>query len=145
MAKVRHMKVEVTLNAMSKHSKVVPAWEVPVLEAQWGENLVIRDEAIFLDRELPEPSDEFERLSQQYGPKHADTPFVAAVYGNFGPGVNTLRDEISRAAGVQPRPVVPPVTAGEPVDVGDSEGGDSESDDYADLSGDADGDAEADA
>ena len=33
-------------------------------------------------------------MAARYGPKNEDTPAVAQVYGNFGPGTIALRNEI---------------------------------------------------
>ena len=145
MAKIRHCKVRVTLNELSVHTKNVPEWEVGVLQAQWGDNAHIVDDNVIIEGALPDPRDEFERLAQLYGPKHSETPFVAAVYGNFGPGVNALRDAIARAAAPVPvfaeeAPVVADDDSG--VDASPEEGGDSD-DFYADLAGDVTEPAEA--
>ena len=100
-----------------------------------------------LEADLPDPRDEFERLAQLYGPKHHDTPHVAAVFGNFGPGVNALRDAIARAATplVQmPAEDVPVVADSEPVVETDlDEGGDSDDEFFTDLAGDVTEPAEA--
>lgn len=165
MAQIRFYKVQITLNELSKHVKNVPEWEVGVLQAQWGDDaLVIEDETspFTVERKLPDPKDEFQRLAQSYGPRHGDTPFVASVYGNFGPGINALRDAIARAS--QPIPAAPPevdVTeqsppdeilerANEPVAAGGTpvsellgdEGGDPTVNDFADLAGNAADEAE---
>lgn len=107
MAKVRYYNVEVTLNELAKHVKEVPEWEVGVLQAQWGDNAVVlnEDEPTIIERKLPDPRDEFERLAQLYGPRFGDSPYVASVFGNFGPGVNRLADAILGSA--KPRVVVP--------------------------------------
>ena len=63
---------------------VVAPWETPVLRAMYGEDV----------------EDEFARLALKYGPKNSETPIVAAVYGNFGPGVAKLRNAINRVYGV---------------------------------------------
>lgn len=145
--KVRHVKVEVTLNKMSKHEVTVPEWELPVLQAQWGSAVVILDDNILIDRKLPEPNDEFARLAQRYGPKHEETPYIAGVYGNFGPGVNALRTAIIESTKerleMPVEPNIAPLAAGSEGATGEgsNEGGDPE--DFADLTGDATENAEA--
>lgn len=148
MAKARFYKVEVALNKMSTTVAHVAEWEVPVLIAQWGDDarIVEGDEGMTIeDIKLPEPRDEFERLAQRYGPKHEDTPYVAGVYGNFGPGVNALRDAMIRATQPLPPPIEEEVEAlgsgegsldagvGE-AGVNANEGGDLD-DDLTDLTG----------
>lgn len=165
MAQVRYFKVRITQNQMTQHVVEVPEWEVGVLMAQWNDDAeVIEDETspFTVSRKLPQPRDEFERLAQRYGPKHEETPFVAGVFGNFGPGVNKLRDAIIEST--KERQVFPtdededlsifddeaigePVAAGGiPVsELGLDEGGDLpiNLDDLADLTGDATEGAEA--
>ncbi len=78
---------------------VVAPWETPVLRAMYGEDVeeVGKEE---VTRAAPDVEDEFARLALKYGPKNSETPIVAAVYGNFGPGVAKLRNTINRAYGV---------------------------------------------
>lgn len=146
MAKIRYVNVRITLNELSAHTKKVPEWELGVLQAQWGDNVQVVGDPVIVEGKLPEPRDEFERLAQLYGPKHAETPFVAAVFGNFGPGVNALQDAIVRSA--QPIRAVPmeapAVAAGGTQGTGvNDEGGDDYLDDLSDLAGDVTEDAEA--
>lgn len=71
----------------------VPRWEIPVLQVIHGNDIVVVGQKI-VERAIPEPSAEFQRLADRYGPKNEDTPAVAAVYGNYGPGTQALRREI---------------------------------------------------
>lgn len=77
---------------------VVAPWETPVLRAIYGDDLEVTGEEV-INRAPPEAEDEFARLALKYGPKNSDTPTVAAVYGNFGPGVTKLFNTINRAYG----------------------------------------------
>ena len=71
----------------------IPRWEVPVLQAIHGNDAAVTGQKI-IKRPIPDPADEFTRLAARYGPKNAETPAVAQVYGNFGPGTIALRNEI---------------------------------------------------
>lgn len=96
MSKVRFLKVEITQNSLLKTIAEVPQWEAQVLLAVWGEDAVVQGE-VATTRELPDPRDEFARLANKYGPKDDDNPFVARVYGNFGPGIRALEKEFQAA------------------------------------------------
>jgi len=71
----------------------VPRWEIPVLQVLHGNDLQVTGQTI-VKRAIPDPSAEFQRLADRYGPRNEDLPAVAAVYGNFGPGTQALRREI---------------------------------------------------
>lgn len=104
-------KVEVRVSELQTTVVTCAPWETPILQAIYGEDSaeVIGQEAV--DRKLPDPQDEFTRLAVRYGPKNAETPVVAAVYGNFGPGLNALRRAISACAEVAEKPLeVPELT-----------------------------------
>lgn len=48
--------------------RAVGAWEVPILELVHGSDKIeVLDEVTEVDRELPEPLAEFERLERRYG------------------------------------------------------------------------------
>ncbi len=151
MAQVRYFKVNVTLNPMTQQVVEVPEWELHVVQAQWGDDAqIIEDSEFTVERKLPDPRDEFERLAQRYGPRFEDTPHVASVYGNFGPGVNALRDAIAASTKPVPAPFVEetaPVAAGgvSVAELGLDEGGDTEInlDELAALTGDDTESAEA--
>ncbi len=96
MAKVRQLKVEVTQNSLLKTVSDVPQWEAQVLLAVWGEDARIIGEEV-VERNIPDAGDEFARLAFKYGPKDDDNPFVARVYGNFGPGIRSLAREFEAA------------------------------------------------
>lgn len=99
MHNVTYIHTEITMNKMAKHVAVLPEWEFHVIQAARGEEACNAVGEEIIERpELPDPRDEFERLAQKYGPKdEADTPYVAQVYGTFGPGVKKLRDAIASA------------------------------------------------
>lgn len=105
MSKVRMLKVEITQNSLLKTVADVPQWEAQVLLAVWGEDAQVVAE-YFEDREIPEANDEFARLAFKYGPKDDDNPFVARVYGNFGPGINALEREFIASMPAEAQPTV---------------------------------------
>ena len=71
----------------------VPRWEVPVLQVIHGNDIKVVGQKV-VERAVPQPAVEFQRLADRYGPKNEDLPAVAAVYGNYGPGTQALRNEI---------------------------------------------------
>lgn len=88
--------LDIRLTELHTQRIKVPAWETPVLLAIHGENVSqIGDKVI--ERGVPDARDEFTRLANRYGPKVGDTPYVASVYGNFGPGINALANAIKGA------------------------------------------------
>jgi hypothetical protein len=85
--------MEITKNKMQVSVCEVPQWEAQVLLGLWGDDARVVD-TVEEERELPDPSTEFERLANKYGPKDEDVPVVAKVYGSFGIGNNALAREI---------------------------------------------------
>lgn len=76
----------------------VPPWEVAVLAAVNGEDRVQIIGETPVNKMLPDPAAEFDRLVTRY--KHSgdnETPFVAAVYGVGQRGVEALAKEIEKA------------------------------------------------
>ncbi len=96
MSTIKFINAVIQKNALTQVHVCVPPWEYALLEGIYGADVQAIDERE-VEREVPDPRDEFERLAIRYGPKNADTPIVAAVYGNFGPGVKALALEMSRA------------------------------------------------
>ena len=92
MSRITHTQITITKNPMLKVPVVVPQWEAHVLLALWGEDAQVTG-TIVIDRVLPETNDEFTRLANKYGPRDEDIPFVARVYGSFGPGLRGLAKE----------------------------------------------------
>lgn len=96
MTKILHLNVDVTISELAKHRITIPAWELPVVEATWPEAVSVVEE-VTIERALPDAADEFTRLATKYGPKNEDVPTVAAVFGNFGPGVRALEADIAKS------------------------------------------------
>ena len=92
MARITHTQIEITKNPMLKVPIEVPQWEAHVVLALWGDDAVITGTVVH-KREVPDANDEFTRLANKYGPRDEDIPFVARVYGSFGPGLRALRNE----------------------------------------------------
>lgn len=83
--------VHVRLSELHTQQLVVPPWEVPVLQAVHGDADVQVVGSVTLDRELPEPTAEYERLERRYGrDSKSEQAYVAMVYGQFGAGIANL-------------------------------------------------------
>jgi hypothetical protein len=93
MAQVKVLRVKVTQNKLLATVSRVPQWEAHVLLAAWGDDAQIIGED-YDERPVPDINDEFKRLADKYGPKDEDTPYVAKVFGSFGPGLRALENEI---------------------------------------------------
>lgn len=97
---LKFMKVEIRRNESHTLPLEVAAWEVPILQAVHGDVEVIEEKLV--DREAPDAADEFARLANRYGQVRNEDggkgiPYVASVYGNFGPGTATLARAIKAA------------------------------------------------
>jgi hypothetical protein len=96
---IEFKKVQIRVSELQTNVVAVAPWEVAVLQAIYGEDEAKVVGTMDIDRAAPEPADEFARLAVRYGPKHAEMPVVAAVYGKFGPGVAALAQAIEKACG----------------------------------------------
>lgn len=85
--------LDIRMSEVQTQRVVCPRWETPVLQALHESGVYVLEQTV-LEREIPNPGSEFTRLAARYGPKNEDVPYVAAVYGRFGPGVKALRNEI---------------------------------------------------
>lgn len=96
---LKYIQATIRLSEMHTQNISVPAWEFPVVQAVHG-NGVKETGTVTVDRPVPAASDEFQRLANKYrAPAGSpDTPYVAQVYGAFGPGLANLQKEIDRAA-----------------------------------------------
>ncbi len=115
MSRITHTQITITKSPMLKVPVEVPQWEAHVLLALWGDDAQITGTIVY-DRELPETNDEFTRLANKYGPRDEDIPFVARVYGSFGPGLRGLENEFQASTAGSPvasvteaLPVVPEI------------------------------------
>lgn len=90
-------------SAVTVITKQVWPWELPVLEAQFGEGRIsVRDDST-IDRELPEAEAEFERLANAYGIGGRGMTCVEEAYGPGSRGVSALRKAI-KASVSRPAP-----------------------------------------
>ena len=93
---VTYHKLDVRTSELQNARVEVPAWEAPVLQAVHGENVVFVSDSL-VERDAPDAADEFRRLGNKYRGEADDPPFVAAVYGQFGPGIAALKTAIDAA------------------------------------------------
>jgi hypothetical protein len=92
MTRITHTQIEITKNPLMKIVVEVPQWEAHVVLALWGEDANVTG-TVVRERKVPQSNDEFTRLANKYGPPDEDIPFVARVYGSFGPGLRSLENE----------------------------------------------------
>jgi hypothetical protein len=98
------VRVQIRKNEAFTVECAVPPWEVPILNAVHGPDNVKEVGHKLIDRALPEPQDEFDRLNNRYKRSRDEngaisTPYVHMVYGQLG--VQKLADAI-KAAFVEP-------------------------------------------
>jgi hypothetical protein len=98
MFKVKYSTVEIRLNETMTVHRTVYAWEVPILQAMHDSVKPVRDNFVAVSV-IPAPDTEYNRLSEVYKTVTNDDgskgpTYVSAVYGNFGPGTQTLRKAI---------------------------------------------------
>lgn len=84
-------------------AKQVWPWELPVLEAQFGEGRISVKDDSETERELPDAEVEFERLAMAYGLGGRGMTCVEEAYGPGSRGVKELRKAIN-AATAKPAP-----------------------------------------
>ncbi len=83
------VKVSVHRNPMERHVSVVHDYEVPILNAMFGdENVQLEpfDEGEAYDTGDIDPAGEYERLGARYGANESGVPWVQFVYGRFEDG-----------------------------------------------------------
>ena len=92
--KLRFLELDIRVSELQTSRVSVASWEYPVLQAVWGDSVSMVNE-VLIDRDSPDPADEFRRLANRYGSAEVEgAPFVSAVYGQFGPGVAALANAI---------------------------------------------------
>lgn len=95
---ILYQKLDIRASELTTIRVIVAAWESPVLQAVHGDNVSFVSEAIIDHKKAPEAGDEFARLAERYkGESEEAIPPVAAVYGQFGPGVAALQKAIEAA------------------------------------------------
>lgn len=116
MSRVTHTQITITKNPMLKVPLEVPQWEAHILLALWGEDAQVTGTVVY-ERDIPETNDEFTRLANKYGPRDEDIPFVARVYGSFGPGLRGLEQEFRASIANSPVASVADPENAEPVEL----------------------------
>lgn len=95
---VKYIVADVRLSELHTQRVKVPVWEFPILQAIHDANITAAGEETILRIRVPDAADEFTRLAQRYRePEPGQPPYVAAVYGLFGPGVIALGNAINAA------------------------------------------------
>jgi hypothetical protein len=103
MSKIKHHVLEVRRDELLTVSRIVPAWELPVLQAIHGADAITEVGETSLERELPNAGDEYHRLENRYGKSkkddNSDGPtYISLVYGENIMGVRALNAAIQGAA-----------------------------------------------
>lgn len=85
-------KLEVRLNPLHTQALVVPAWEALILAAIHGQEDVKDVGEEFVDRDYPDPAQEFDRLDRRFHAPAEDPeePYVAQIFGQGPLGVQQL-------------------------------------------------------
>lgn len=97
---MQYVTVKVKRDTNTVHHKVVPAWEVPVLEFIFEEGNIEHTDLTedVPGREYPDPAFEFDRLTRAYGADpQSGVAYVASVYGQAGAGIRALKAAINAA------------------------------------------------
>ncbi len=95
---ILYQKLDVRASELTTIRVEVAAWESPVLQAVHGDDVSFVSESVIDDKEAPEAGDEFARLVVRYKAEGEEgVPPVAAVYGQFGPGIAALQKAIEAA------------------------------------------------
>lgn len=96
------MRLQSLIIARDAHTAVdtaVPEWEVPVLMVEHGEGKITLGAIQVLDRELPDPKSEFERLGAKYGmAAEGSEQKVENVFGKGAMGIRVLGTLIEQSA-----------------------------------------------
>lgn len=122
----RAVTLTIRRDELTTFDRTVPAWEVPLLEAQFAEIVVKDPDAVISFPNPIDAQDEMVRLEQRY--RHVTeggdpgVPLVAQVYGQHNVGLRALAGEIQAAAigPDEPDPVAAPKPrkARKPDDIG---------------------------
>jgi len=102
---IRHVFVDIRRNEGATIRNSFPLWEIPILKVVHGEDSVTEIGEKLVDRDPPEPHDEFTRLNTRYKRSKNDdgsqgTPYVHMVYGELG--VAKLKAAIDAAVTAAP-------------------------------------------
>lgn len=95
--------VRMTRDILMQVERTIPAWEVPVLDlVHGGQIMVLEDKDVIVDRPLPNPQNEYERLEAVYRNHRTEggapgAPVVAKVFGDGPRGLKELSKAIKDA------------------------------------------------
>ena len=104
--KIALANVTICRDAMCKIGKTVWPWEVPVLEAMYGEGMIqINGETDHEVDHLPDANVEYGRLAAAFGVDGNGTkvPYVELAYGRGRAGIMALSDVMSGSKSKQNR------------------------------------------
>jgi hypothetical protein len=96
-------KVAIRRSELHTVERIVPLWELPLLEAIHAVGAVVPlEDVVLADRDLPDAQTEYERLEARYKLARKDDgsigdAVVADVYGKHGAGIQALKRAIAEA------------------------------------------------
>lgn len=96
---MRYERVKIKRDTQTTHNRACPPWEIPILEMIFEVgNVEPLGEFEEVERDYPDPAEEYERLCQRYK-KDPETKIeiVAEVYGQARKGVRELAKAIDEA------------------------------------------------
>lgn len=94
---MRHERIIVVRDERTKHNLTVAAWEVPIIEYEFGDgNLTRTGEYVDVPHlDYPDPHMEMDRLTKVYGSdKETKIPNAVTVYGAARQGIRALAKAI---------------------------------------------------
>lgn len=101
MTMTKHVTVDIRVNEATAVRRIVPAWELPILQAVHGTDGTIAGEEL-IERDPPAPHAEMERLTKRYKNTRDEdgrpgAPWVEGVYGSGRHGLQQLAAAIKQA------------------------------------------------
>lgn len=94
---MRHERIKVKRDTLTVHNLTVPPWEIPLIEYMF-EEVEHTDTFVYVDREYPDPGQEFFRLQKAYGQDmKTEIPHAVTVFGAARQGVKALKALIDAA------------------------------------------------
>lgn len=97
---MRYVRVKIRRDTQTSYNRLVPPWEVPILEFIFEEgNVEVLDNENSTSAVYPvSAAEEFGRLAKAYGEDtETGIAHVASVYGTAGRGVKALKEAIDEA------------------------------------------------
>ena len=78
--KLTFLELKIRVSELQTSHVVVASWEYPILQAVWGDSVSVEGEVI-VERDAPQPNDEFVRLAERYGSAEVEgAPFDEFVH-----------------------------------------------------------------